>query len=121
MLSVRTFSANRAPEPEYDRKPITICLTPVFRRPVKPDWQTELVSLAGSLSVEGKVPNLTGAPPLHLLFHPGMGDHELAVVEDIVAHEVVEEVGKSFDEFSLDFCGQGVDLLERLGMSPCVI
>ncbi len=69
-------------------------LAPVFRRPVEADGQAELVGLAGRLAVEGEIPDLARAPPLHLLIHPGVGDHELAVVEDVVAHEAVQEVSQ---------------------------
>ena len=66
----------------------------VFRRPVVADGQAELVGLAGRLAVEGEVPHLARAPPLHLLLHPGVGDDQLAVVEDVVADQAVEEVGE---------------------------
>ena len=69
-------------------------LAPVLRRPVEADGQAELVGLAGRLAVEGEVPHLARAPALHLLLHPGVGDDELAVVEDVVADQAVEEVGQ---------------------------
>ena len=70
----------------------------IFRRPVVADGQAELVGLAGRLAVEGEVPDPARAPPLHLLLHPGVGDHELAAVEDVVAHQAVEEVGELLAE-----------------------
>ena len=73
-------------------------LAPVFRRPVVADGQAELVGLAGGLAVEGEVADLARAPALHLLLHPGVGDDQLAVVEDVVADQPVEELGQFLAE-----------------------
>ncbi len=92
-------------------------LTSVFRRPVEADGQAELVGLAGGFPVEGEVTNLGRAPSLHLLLHPGVSDNELAVVEDVVAHEAVEEVGQFPLERDADRFGQCGDLGERVGQA----
>ena len=63
----------------------------VFGRPVIANWQAELVRLARGLAIEGEVPDPAGSAPLHLLAQPGVRDHELAVVQHIVADQAVEE------------------------------
>ena len=88
---------------------------PVFRRPVVAHRQAELVGLAGRLAVQGEVPHLARAPPLHLRLHPGVGDDQLAVVEDVVAHQAVEELGQFLAERRPNVVGQGVDLGQRFG------
>ena len=75
------------------------------------DGQAELVGLA----VEGEVPDLARPSTLHLLLHPGVGDHEVAVVEDVMAHQPVEEVGEFLAERGPRLAGQGVDLGQRVG------
>src|SRR5271166_6969590 len=75
-----------------------------FRVPF--DREAEFVRLAGGFAVEGKVPYLARAPPLHLLLHPGVGDHELTVVE-----EVGQDRGESLSHFDR----QGVDFCQRFG------
>ena len=88
---------------------------PVLAGPVEADRQAELVGLAGRLAEEGEVADLARAPALHLLLHPGVGDDEVAVVEDVVADQPVEEVGEFGAERAANFVGEGVDLRQRLG------
>ena len=89
----------------------------VFRRPVVAHRQAELVGLAGRLAVQGEVPHLARAAALHLLLHAGMGDDQLAVVEDVVADQAVEELGQLLAERLANVVGQGVDLGQRLGQA----
>ena len=71
---------------------------PVFRRPVVAHRQAELVRLAGRLAVQGEVPHLARAAPLHLCLHAGVGNDQLAVIEDVMADQAVEELGQFLAE-----------------------
>ena len=82
--------------------------------PVVAHRQAELVGLAGRLAVEGELAHLARAAALHLLLHAGVGHDELAVVEDVVADQPVEELG-DLARAKLGGLGQRVELGERLG------
>ena len=95
---------------------------PVLLRPVVADGQAELVGLAGRLAVEGEVSDPARAAPLHLRLHPGVGDDELAVVEDVVADEAVEEAGELPRRTDGPDARSGkASISARLSASPCVI
>src|SRR5436190_22780209 len=52
-----------------------------------------------------------GRPPaLHPGLHAGMGDDELAIVEEIMAYEPIEELGQFLGEGLPNLNRQGVDL-----------
>ena len=70
----------------HDRRPAT-----VSRSPVVPDGQAELVRLPGRLPEEGEVPHPARGPALKRLFQPGVGDYQVAAVQDVVAAARVEE------------------------------
>ena len=91
------------------------CLAPVLRCPVEADGQPELVGFACRLAVEGEVPDLCRASALHLLLHPRVSDDQLAIVEDKVADETVEELGEVVAEGTSYVARQVVDLGERIG------
>ena len=69
-------------------------LSVVLGHPVVAHGQAKLVGLARRLAVEGERAHLARAAPLHRFLESGMGDDELAIVEDVVAHQAVEEVGE---------------------------
>ena len=86
---------DRAVEPfgfGHRRMPIDDhCLAAVFGCPVIAHGQPKLVGLAGCLAIEGKVTHLARTAPLHRLFHAGMGHHQFALIQHIVAHQPVEK------------------------------
>ena len=60
--------------------------------PVVANGETKFVRLAGCLAEESKVSNSSRAAALHFLLHAGVCDDQLAIVEHIVADEIVNEV-----------------------------
>ena len=78
-------------------------LPSVLGSPVVSDGQTELVGLARRLTVLRKRANLARAPTLHLLLHARMRCDQLAVIEDVVTHEVIEKVAHLLPELG-GFC-----------------
>jgi hypothetical protein len=82
----------------------------VLAGPVVADGEAVLVGLAGGLAVEGELADGTGAAALQALLEAGVGDHELAVVEHVVADEGVDEgLGAGAQ------LGEGLELGEGLG------
>jgi hypothetical protein len=73
-----------------------------------------LVDLAHDVLVSDRdrVPGPGGGRPM---LHPGVGDDQLAAVEDVVAHQLVEEVGEFRAERASDLAGEAVDLGQRVG------
>ncbi len=87
----------------------------ILGSPIAADGQAELVGLARRFAVKGELPHLARAAPLHLLFHAGMGDHQLPVVQYIMADQFVKEIGRFSGELAANVLGQGLDLGERFG------
>ncbi len=70
-----------------DRGPAAIVL-----RPRVPHGQPVLVGLAGGLAVQRELADPAGGPPLVRLLQAGVRDHQLAVVEHVVADQPVHEL-----------------------------
>ena len=93
----------------------------ILGRPVEPDGQPELVGLAGGLAVEGEFADPARAASLHLLLHPGVRHDQPAVVEHVMAHQIVEEVGQILAERRHERLRAGRRVSARVSASPCVI
>ena len=78
---------------------------PVILGPVAANGQPQVVGLAGCFAVECEVAHPARGAALHRLFHSGVGDHELAVVEYVVAHQGVEELSQLGAEGAADVVG----------------
>jgi hypothetical protein len=63
---------------------------PVVLRPRVPHRQPVLVGLSGRFTEQRELANNAGAAPLEVLLQTGVGHHQLAVVEDIVADQAVD-------------------------------
>ena len=68
-------------------------LTTVVGCPIVPDRQAILVCLAGGLAVQAELAHARRRAALELLFETRVSDDELAVVQHVVAHQAVNEVG----------------------------
>ncbi len=66
-------------------------LAPVVLRPRVADRQPELVGLPGGLPVQRERPDRRRRTPLHLLAQAGVGDHQPAAIQHIVADQAVKE------------------------------
>ncbi len=62
--------------------------------PVAPNRQAQIVGLARRFTIECKVAHPARGAALHRLFHSGMGDHQLAVVEHIVADQGIDKISQ---------------------------
>ena len=61
--------------------------------PVVAHRQAELVGFSGGFAVEGELAHRAGGASCHALLHPGVGDDQLAVIEQVMAGEIVDEIG----------------------------
>jgi hypothetical protein len=75
-------------------------LPTVLRRPVVPDRQAILVRFSRGLTIQAELAYGTGASTLELLPEAGVRHDELAVVEHVVAHQIIDERGDAFAEGS---------------------
>ena len=64
----------------------------IFSRPIVAHRQSKLVGFAGRLPEQRELPHCARAAPLHGFLHASVGDDELAIIEDIMAHEFVDEI-----------------------------
>ncbi len=90
-------------------------LASIIQRPVVPDGKTELVGLARRFPVKGEIADLGRPPALHVFFHPGMGNDELAVVQNVMTDESIEEPNDRFRASGSRFLGKRVELVQRGG------
>ena len=86
-------------------------LSAVGRGPVAAHRQPELVGLAGGLAVEGELPHPPRGPSLEGLLEAGVGDHQLAAVEHVMADQAADEGRGLVGEFR----GLALQLLQGLG------
>ena len=70
----------------YDHTP-----APVIRGPVQPDRQAVGIELAGGFAVQAEIPHPHGASSDVFLLEAGMRRDQLAVIENIVADQAVQE------------------------------
>ena len=87
-------------------------LAAVVGRPVVADRQAEFVGFARRLPIKSEFSHFAGAATLHRFLHASVGHHELAVIEDIVADEVVEEL-RGFDAELVRLAAQLFDRLRQ--------
>ena len=71
---------------------------PVVAGPVVAHGQAEFIGLPGGLAIESEVSDPPRRAPLQALGHPGVGDHEPAVVENEVTDQAVDEGDDPFPE-----------------------
>src|SRR2546422_1075993 len=62
-------------------------LAPILFGPRVANRKTKLVRLASGLSEQRKFADLARAAPLHFFLHAGVSDHQLAVVEHVMADQ----------------------------------
>ena len=84
--------------------------TAVIRCPVQTDWQSELVDLTGRVAVERELADATRRAAGVLRLHASMRHDELALIEDEVADESIDELGHGLAELRR----LAVELLDRL-------
>ena len=65
--------------------------SPIVLGPVISDRESELVRFAGGFSVESKLSHRPGCAALQVFFEPGVSHYQLAVIENEVAHQAVDE------------------------------
>jgi hypothetical protein len=74
-------------------------LSAVFGGPVIADWKTVVIGISGGFTEQCERADRPRSSALHLLFHASVGDHQAALVEHVVAHQIVDEVGDLALEF----------------------
>ena len=63
----------------------------IFRRPIISHWQAKFIGFAGRFAEQRKIAHRPGTTALHGLLHARVGNHQLAVVQDVVADQLVDE------------------------------
>ena len=65
------------------------CSSAIFSRPIVAHRQPELIGFARGLAEKRELPDSTGPASLHGLLHASVGNDQLAVVEHIMTHQLV--------------------------------
>ena len=86
---------------------------PVVLGPRVPHREPVLVGLSGGVAVEGEGAHRARGPALHVLGQSGVGDHQVALVQHVVADQPVDEGGDPGRELRRLCC----QLLEALGQA----
>jgi hypothetical protein len=65
--------------------------TAILGSPVASHREAKLIRFTCCLPIQREIADLSRPTALHLFLHPSVSNHELAVVEHIMAHKAVEE------------------------------
>jgi len=86
-------------------------LSPVLSGPVVAHRQTVIVGLTGRLTEEREGANRPRTAPLHGLFHTRVSHDEPAIIEHIMAHQIIDKVSN----LALELRRFRLQLCERIG------